>query len=72
MGDFNNQRWLTELLHKVGLDSNWEVDVLEGADGKHYLVNAADRMVLGEITEQAEVVRYETPRALDSVEIVGL
>lgn len=72
MGDFNNQKWLADLLHRVGMDSRWEVDVLEGQDGKLYLVNVEQRTILGEITKQAEVLRYETPRALDNVEIVGL
>lgn len=71
-GDVNNQKWLADLLMKVGMDSNWEVDVLEGADGKMYLVNTQNHTVVGEVTERAEVIRYEDPRDLGTVEIAGL
>lgn len=69
MGDFNNQRWLADLLHRVGMDSKWEVDVLEGEDGTLYLVNVGQRIVVGEVTTQAEVIRYGTPRDLGSIKI---
>lgn len=55
---------LTESIIRMGMDTDWEMELIEATDGRILIVNLDTCQVHGEVNEPGDVLMYERPRPM--------
>ena len=55
---------LTESIIRLGMDTDWALELVEATDGRILIVNLDTSQVHGEVNEPGDVLLYEQPRPM--------